>query len=111
MRRVALLLCILSVAFQSEALAQVEWEKTFGGQFGELGASVQQTSDGGYIVAGEENSFSPINAWYLIKLDAAGDLDPSWPENPKSFFRSETGGGGPRSTGGTVPSRTGGLRT
>jgi hypothetical protein len=29
------------------------WQKSFGGSMGELGHSIQQTNDGGYIVAGE----------------------------------------------------------
>ena len=93
MRPIVSLLGVFFAAFQGEAFAEVEWEKTFGGQFGDIATSVEQTSDGGYIVAGEENSFGHHNAWYLLKLDAAGELDPAWPENPKSFLRSERGGG------------------
>ncbi|MDO8137762.1 MAG: hypothetical protein Q6354_08990 [Candidatus Brocadiales bacterium] len=36
----------------------VEWQKTYGGDSWEEAHSIQQTSDGGYIVAGETSSFS-----------------------------------------------------
>jgi hypothetical protein len=33
------------------------WEGTYGGSLGETGASVRQTDDGGFVVAGSSNSF------------------------------------------------------
>ncbi|MBN2365363.1 MAG: T9SS type A sorting domain-containing protein [Calditrichaeota bacterium] len=44
------------------------WTKTYGGINSEWGSSVQQTVDGGYIIAGNKQS----NIW-LIKTDAFGD--------------------------------------
>ena len=56
----------------------VSWAKTYGGSNGYDSAySIQQTSDGGYIVAGETNSFGAGNADILIiKLVANGTV--SW---------------------------------
>ncbi len=49
------------------------WTKTYGGTNDDLGQSVQQTTDGGYIVAGWTKSSSFCNLGYLIKTDSDGD--------------------------------------
>jgi hypothetical protein len=53
----------------------IQWEKTFGGSSDEKGHSVQQTSDGGYIIAGYTGSYGSGNLdMYLIKTDSSGNL-------------------------------------
>jgi len=57
---------------------QKGWEKTYGGRKDDLAYSIQQTNDGGYIVAGYTWSFgSGGRDFYIIKLDKDGNTGPS----------------------------------
>jgi hypothetical protein len=55
------------------------WYKTFGGTSNDQGNSVQQTSDGGYIIVGTTMSFGVGGDIYIIKTDAAGNT--MWTKN------------------------------
>jgi hypothetical protein len=52
---------------KTDVNGNIIWAKTYGGTYWDWAYSVQQTSDGGYIVAGGDNFF-------LIKTDANGDI-------------------------------------
>jgi uncharacterized delta-60 repeat protein len=52
------------------------WQKTFGGDFFDRSYSVEQTADGGYIVAGATQSFGAgSDDMWLTKLDSNGDME------------------------------------
>jgi len=60
---------------KTDANGNVQWAKTYGGTSDDYAHSVQQTSDGGYIVAGRTFSFGVINGdIFLIKTDANGNV-------------------------------------
>jgi hypothetical protein len=55
----------------------IDWEKTYGGMFADYGKAIQETSDGGYVVAGTTKSFvgggESDHDVFVLKLDANGD--------------------------------------
>jgi hypothetical protein len=62
------------VCLTSVATGQTSWWRTYGGTNYDYGRSVQQTTDGGYIIAGTTFSFGAGQYdVYLIKTDAEGD--------------------------------------
>jgi len=53
----------------------VVWEKSYGGPGSDCAASVRQTEDGGYIVAGGTSSFGAGSSdFWLLKLDGSGNV-------------------------------------
>jgi hypothetical protein len=60
---------------KTNASGDTLWTRTYGGTRGDWGFSVQQTSDGGYIVTGLTTSFGDTTNGdvYLIRTDASGD--------------------------------------
>lgn len=61
--------------FKLDSNGAVVWQKTYGGAVTEYAYSIQQTSDGGYVVAGVTNSsgVGSGDAW-VFKLDANGEV-------------------------------------
>jgi hypothetical protein len=72
-----LLIIVLASSFSSEILlangTSSIFDDTFGGSKQDVARSVQQTSDGGYIVAGWTMSFGVgLSDFWLIKIDSNG---------------------------------------
>ena len=64
-----------SVDITIDQVGEKTWSTTFGGSNSDEARSVQQTSDGGYIIAGTTASFGGgDNDMYLIKTDGCGSM-------------------------------------
>ncbi len=63
------------ILIKTDANGNILWAKTYGGGNYDLASSVQQTSDGGYIIASTTNSFGAGgDDILLIKTDANGNI-------------------------------------
>jgi len=63
------------------SLGNIEWQKTYGGQYQDVATSVKQTTDGGYVVGGYSSSTNGdvtgnhgSSDYWIIKLDSTGNL-------------------------------------
>jgi uncharacterized delta-60 repeat protein len=81
-------LIVTILVFAAQALAQTSWWRTYGGTDVDEGWSVQQTTGGGYIIAGSTWSFGIVNHdVYLIKTNAAGDTQ--WTRTYGGTYKEE----------------------
>jgi len=71
----AILAALLFLIFTSFMNLYAQWARIYGGESGDYAYSIQQTSDGGYIVAGNTSSFSSSTDVLIIKLDSNGDIE------------------------------------
>jgi hypothetical protein len=84
----------------------LEWQKSYGGNGFDMAYSVQQTFEGGYIVAGETDSNDTFNNniyghndFWILKLNTLGELE--WQKN--------LGGSGHDSSKGIIQTTDGGY--
>ena len=61
-----------------DTTGNIIWQKTYGGANSDVADSIQQTSDGSYIVAGNTGSYGSgyIDIW-ILKIDPDGTMDSS----------------------------------
>ncbi|NQU35430.1 MAG: T9SS type A sorting domain-containing protein [Bacteroidetes bacterium] len=98
---------------KTDANGDTLWTRTYGGNNSDGCKSVQQTSDGGYIVAGTTESYGSgeMDAW-LVKTDASGDT--IWTKtfggdsDDRGWSARQTSDGGYILTGGTASFGAGG---
>src|SRR5690606_26287940 len=77
-------ICIMSIIITNAQVATINWQNTIGGNAREGLRTIQQTNDGGSIIAGvsesnasgdkTENSQGEFDLW-VVKLDAAGNIE------------------------------------
>lgn len=58
---------------RTDSLGDTLWTKTYGGNNWEVGNAVQNTSDGGFVIAAGTGSFGQNGDIWIIKTDAQGD--------------------------------------
>jgi hypothetical protein len=95
------------------------WQKTYGGASSDVAWFIQQTSEGGYVVAGETQSFGAgsYDLW-VLKLDVDGNVGPAFPgtwqktyggaSSDVAWFIQQTSDGGFVVAGGTESFGVGG---
>jgi len=57
-----------------DSSGRVELQKAYGGRGADIPSSIQQTADGGYMVAGYTDSFGPPAGSWILKLDPVGNI-------------------------------------
>jgi hypothetical protein len=57
---------------KTDSNGNVQWSKTYGGASDDIGYCVRQTTEDGYIISGNTNSYGTYGA-YLIKTDYSGN--------------------------------------
>jgi alpha-tubulin suppressor-like RCC1 family protein len=64
-----------ALIIKTDSQGKVEFDKMFGGPGDDMVRSIEQTSDGGYIISGATSSYGAgqIDAW-LVKIDAQGNI-------------------------------------
>jgi hypothetical protein len=53
----------------------LQWEMTFGGSDDDIGESLLQTPDGGYIIAGATHSYGGMWDVFVVRTDSEGTLE------------------------------------
>jgi hypothetical protein len=58
---------------KTDSLGKEKWNKTYGGSSNDVGYSVKQTSDRGYVIVGRSNSYASYSYdFWVIKIDSNG---------------------------------------
>ena len=61
---------------KTDGAGNMKWSRTYGGEVNDIAYSLVQTSDGGFALAGEANSFIGESAdFWLVKTDERGNME------------------------------------
>jgi len=84
---------------KTDALGNMQWNKTYGGTGTDNGFHMTQTVDGGYAIIGSTNSFGAGgNDFWLVKTNSAGTMEWNHPyggtgtDDGRSLIQSVDGG-------------------
>ena len=79
--RVFLIALTSAFTLHAQVAPYIEWQKCLGGSIGEPAYSIQQSADGGFVVAGYSWSIDGdvsgnhgLSDYWIVKLDTAGNL-------------------------------------
>jgi len=83
MKNITLFISIISISYSMNAQTpNIEWEKSYGGSGSDNAKSIQETSDGGYIVVGgcfsediDVNEYHGEGDFWILKLDTSGQIE------------------------------------
>ena len=72
---------------KTDSAGNVQWDRMYGGAGLDQCNAVQQTADGGYILAGYSNSFAPAgdDDAYAVRINSIGDT--LWTRTFRGSFR------------------------
>jgi hypothetical protein len=87
---------------KTDSNGEVVWTRTFGGTGDDEGYSVEQASDGGYIIAGVTELSVETGNVYLIKTDSLGNVgieeEKEYDESSPIFITASPNPAGPEAT-------------
>jgi hypothetical protein len=81
----------------STSLAQITFQQNYGTLDEERAYAVEQTSDGGYLIAGERNTHGGSPDIYLVRIDELGDTlwkrtyPRTWSESGQALLKTSDG--------------------
>jgi hypothetical protein len=61
------------IVLKLDSTGQIQWQKSYGSSAADGANSIEQTTDGGYIVGGETAAVG-TGAFWLLRLDSAGNI-------------------------------------
>jgi uncharacterized delta-60 repeat protein len=74
MKKIKWILAIVAIGLITGSPCYAQWVRTYGGSGVDIAKSIQQTSDGGYVVCGYTDSFGTMGHTWVLKLNSNGTV-------------------------------------
>lgn len=78
MKNIYLTLAVIFIFILKGTAQEIEWQNTIGGSNSERPYSIQQTTDGGYILGGWSSNSIGVTDYWIVKVDSLGNIQ--WQE-------------------------------